>query len=756
MKIRNEIEFKRRCVASTNRASRRLYCSVCVFVIFLISHAADAQVNALKSRNSNGDSPFTYSAPPIIEDPLDPNPSAAPYDDPSYEGLGKDFVVIPPDDPPENYFTMTLNPETSEQGNLSWYDVREGDGFAKDWKRQFEVKFSNVIRKYPMAFLFTVNGELPPFPAPTYTLTGASVVDFIDGIGPNTRESNNIPYSAFAISPLINNESRITLVDILQKHVKKPADSEGPEEYESRWSLSSRLEKVEPVAISSSLLFKLPDGSDVEYGLAVPVSAGGNFQSSKDPQTDKPIFNPSLRAIYLHKPNKMKIRISWTPASAIQLWHTPFKARSNGKTYFGNGKIDNEKEFYEKSGENPVFVEMLESTVATLKWGKGGVEHSIRIFPVDLAADSDDDGDIDQEDRKIRENQPIIIQKKLNKPNTSRTVVIRKMEATGISVKLVKTGNAKLTVKSKKDNAVLLGESQTESNDIASAVSAEDYELTVEGIENGWAKIALLVGDSTIPVDPLPIRVLNADVIFRNGSGLLARLINFNVTHGGFDTGNGSVFDIWGGGIERVSVEHFYSVASTPLRRRVCFRQSNYMAGRIWEKIYDNMYAGKWDIPTGAKPWNLFTTSDNYDTANCLEWLHFQWKRAVREVYLELEDSGQRASFEASYIVGGDVVPLVPPDIVPTISGPVGTAETYIAALVAGANFMGKREINPDVFHNEFEGDIILFYPSFPTTPYDQVPWWVPSSEELNSRGELRTITPKSYFNSQFFDDVPY
>ena len=81
-------------------------------------------------------------------------------------------------------------------------------------------------------------------------------------------------------------------------------------------------------------------------------------------------------------------------------------------------------------------------------------------------------------------------------------------------------------------------------------------------------------------------------------------------------------FTIGGSGPETITVGQFYARAVTATQRRVSFKQKNYMAGQIWEKIFDNMMNEQFDNPTGAKPWNLFTTSDNYTTSNCLEWLH--------------------------------------------------------------------------------------------------------------------------------------
>ena len=82
-------------------------------------------------------------------------------------------------------------------------------------------------------------------------------------------------------------------------------------------------------------------------------------------------------------------------------------------------------------------------------------------------------------------------------------------------VTLVKTGDEKVIIKSKQTGTVLMSENQSESSDIGSFVSQADYEITIEGVENGKGTLGLKVGDLATPADPMPIRVLNPDVIFQ-------------------------------------------------------------------------------------------------------------------------------------------------------------------------------------------------------------------------------------------------
>ena len=313
------------------------------------------------------------------------------------------FVEIPPDIAPENYFALIYNAGTPREGEPGWYDVKEGDGFAKDFKREFKVSFEGVSMSFPVAFPLGRKKEESPFPAPEFTVTGATAVDSLRG------EAPTLPYQGFYLSPRITDASTVNILDKLKSYEVHPASNGNPAVMAHRWSLGW-VGKVAPVAITSSLLFKLPEGAasaDTEYGLIVPVSEGGGYLSSINPETNKPIYNQQLRAVYLHKPENLKVKLWWEPADAVRVWHTPFKARTNGEEYFENGEITSGTEFVHKSDTNPVFVEMIKPVKAKLMWGIGDVYHAIELVPCDMVPDWNRDGVIDNKDRgKVTAEKP--------------------------------------------------------------------------------------------------------------------------------------------------------------------------------------------------------------------------------------------------------------------------------------------------------------------------------------------------------------
>ena len=209
-------------------------------------------------------------------------------------------------------------------------------------------------------------------------------------------ESPNLPYRAFYVSEGITDSLELKVKDILKEVEVQPASGDDPAEKAYRWSLGW-IGKVEPIAITSSLLFELPDSEatdDIEYGIIVPFSEGGDYLSSIDEETDKPIFNPRLRAVYLHKPDDVKVKLSWEPSDALQAWHTPFKARTDGDEYYANGKIASGDELVHKDDTNPIFLEAIKPGTSELKWGIGDKVHTVKVFTCDMAADANRDGTI--------------------------------------------------------------------------------------------------------------------------------------------------------------------------------------------------------------------------------------------------------------------------------------------------------------------------------------------------------------------------
>ena len=280
------------------------------------------------------------------------------------------YVTIPPDSPPETFYTITYNQGTDSEGEARWHDEVDGNGEpVDDFKRTYQLNFEDVQRSFPMAFTLGIKGPNPPLPAPTFTVTGAVEKDTVDG-------KTSKPYTAFYMTDSITDSTQVLVKDDLKTAL---VGSSPNAEFHKRWSLGP-VSRAEPVAMTSSELIEI---DDMKYALVVPLSAGGDYLSNIDPETGKPVYNKSLKALYLHKPDRMKVILFWEPASAVRVWHTPFKARTDGNHYF-DGEIQNGQAFYQKDDENPIFVEIVEAQNAKLRWGIDALYHEIDLIPMDL------------------------------------------------------------------------------------------------------------------------------------------------------------------------------------------------------------------------------------------------------------------------------------------------------------------------------------------------------------------------------------
>lgn len=295
------------------------------------------------------------------------------------------YLNIPPDNPPEGLYTVVYNQGTDSEGSrFGFHDELDGDGEpVHDFERTYKLTFQNVQQSFPMAFQLGIKGPNPPLPDPSFTVTGATEKDSVDG-------ETTKPYTAFYMTDAITDSTEVLVTDELK--TKLVGTSANTELYR-RWSLS-RVGPAEAVAITSSELIDL---GNMEYALVVPASAGGDYLSSIDPDTGEPVYNINLRALYLHKPDRMKVSLSWTPDSAAKVWHTPFKALTNGGNYF-DGEITNSHSFVTKDDENPIFIEMLDTGAveAELKWGIGDRYHSIKLIKVDLDIVHPATGELDE------------------------------------------------------------------------------------------------------------------------------------------------------------------------------------------------------------------------------------------------------------------------------------------------------------------------------------------------------------------------
>src|SRR5262249_42515037 len=116
-------------------------------------------------------------------------------------------------------------------------------------------------------------------------------------------------------------------------------------------------------------------------------------------------------------------------------------------------------------------------------------------------------------------------------------------------------------------------------------------------------------------------------IVFRKGSAGLAALIEEEVTHGGLYLGNGVLHDVVGFGNRCVKSTLFFStekgeVADPNVVKVVRF--TGPLNDLIVPRVLSNVAKKDYWLPSDPKPWNLFSTADDYRTATCLRQTYFK------------------------------------------------------------------------------------------------------------------------------------
>ncbi len=244
------------------------------------------------------------------------------------------------------------------------------------------------------------------------------------------------------------------------------------------------------------------------------------------------------------------------------------------------------------------------------------------------------------------------------------------------------------------------------------------------------------------------------DVVFRQGSSTLARYIGTAATHGGIYLGGGLVHDVVGFGNRTAGLSTFYEESVDRNVVRIA-RFIGPEAPTIVRRLLRNISTRDFKMPTGPKPFNLFSSADDYETATCLEYAHAQFLHAITQLSTDPQvPDAVRRSIVATYFPTGATQPtnLIQPREL-KVEGEMPTAALELSALMAGADLLGSN-VDKDVFENKWEGQETL------RDLYDfaNQPWW----RQLFMGGplfwqteSLRTYTYQSFVDaSRFFQTI--
>lgn len=225
------------------------------------------------------------------------------------------------------------------------------------------------------------------------------------------------------------------------------------------------------------------------------------------------------------------------------------------------------------------------------------------------------------------------------------------------------------------------------------------------------------------------------DIVFRSGSTTLGFLTGLPVTHGGIYIGNGLIHDVVGFGNRYVRVTNFFSTAQGEAADSTTFRIIRFigpLSALIIARLLSNIARLDFRMPTDPVPFNLFSTSDDYRTATCLEYAHAQFLYAIRQISIDpATTAADLATLRATYFTGAAAEPdnLIRPrpqtlmgDMVngtSAWSAPGGSfaptrspsAMTQEMALITAATLAAGSDVDATRFRNRSESTYEMVWP---------------------------------------------
>jgi hypothetical protein len=237
------------------------------------------------------------------------------------------------------------------------------------------------------------------------------------------------------------------------------------------------------------------------------------------------------------------------------------------------------------------------------------------------------------------------------------------------------------------------------------------------------------------------------DIVFRLGSKVLAAIIDNPVTHGGIYLGDGRIHDMVGFGNRTATLSTFYEESAD--KSVVKFiRFTGPHADLIVPRTVKNILARDFRLPTDPKPWNLFSSADDYKTATCLEYAHAQFLYAIKQIS---EDpaiaEATRRDVKKTYFAAGAAEPnaLARPQHLSS-SYPAGHPSS--SAVLMALSDSGGSNIDPSVFENRFEGKVE--YKNYGPDPNSWLSYVVPPNVVVTE--SFDTFTYRSFADSrQYF-----
>jgi uncharacterized protein DUF4157 len=246
-----------------------------------------------------------------------------------------------------------------------------------------------------------------------------------------------------------------------------------------------------------------------------------------------------------------------------------------------------------------------------------------------------------------------------------------------------------------------------------------------------------------------------ADVLVRagtfSGKNPLVTIIGEQYNHGGVALSGDKVHHVESNGYETVSVKSFFAPENSSGGAVLRFKGK--FKNEIAAKVVDIASSGRYV----KIPGNPFSAAENLTTVNCNEFVHELYRQAIAEE-MTVSQSNSPDKFSQLLAEYGDpsqagkAKPLIRHKDVEFQTGGLTTGPAIAAAEAAGSMGVSKEAKEKGEVKVKFEGKIEMrnLYPAEWATS------WNPFKVDAYSKGfytvaVLRTFTPDSFINSQYF-----
>lgn len=211
---------------------------------------------------------------------------------------------------------------------------------------------------------------------------------------------------------------------------------------------------------------------------------------------------------------------------------------------------------------------------------------------------------------------------------------------------------------------------------------------------------------SITPKQMLSMKMERGDIIGRKANYTNIQVdsnIRDLMIHLGIYLGNNMLLDLFQTGLREIPINDFVAENNGSNTFELLRFKGGYK-NIIIPKLNDNLKNHNYYMPSSSKPWNLMSNAENYESANCADFLHAQFLYAIRQIKesIPLDNEQDNGNFLATYATDR------------LIDSQIATFPKY--AIRISNQFQATNGSKENVFHNRFENPEI--YDKFVSFPF--------------------------------------